>query len=307
MRPASNWIRFALLLPLLTGTMVGAPQISRAEPVKIRFGTSTATEETMWLLLARPDLTPGQGKDYTIDYTRFAGADKRFQAFQAGALDIAAVSANAGLFAAAEGIDLKMIASISRESKRGFYTLFMVREDSPIKTMQDLKGKTISINGFSGSGHLWTRVALEKNGLKQSDVTIVPLPFAALAQHDGGVRTLYTSKDAAPEEEELVILIGHDEFLRQNRPAIEAMLSDLVIVIKYYAEHPKESREALIKAKLVNVDPAVYLTMSDYYRDPGARLDTEALARMQELQIAAGFQKKRADLSKYVDLSYLPK
>jgi hypothetical protein len=55
------------------------------------------------------------------------------------------------------------------------------------------------------------------------------------------------------------------------------------------------------------VNPDVYLTMHDYYRDPTLRVDADALEQMQATQIKAGFQKKKADVRSLVDLSYLPK
>ena len=48
--------------------------------------------------------------------------------------------------------------------------------------MADLKGKTVAVNGFETSGHLWLKTALEKAGLAESDVTIVPIPFPAMAE-----------------------------------------------------------------------------------------------------------------------------
>ena len=58
---------------------------------------------------------------------------------------------------------------------------------------------------------------------------------------------------------------------------------------------------------MVRVTPEVYLTMHDYYRDPSIRPDVEALVKMQEFQVKAGFQKKSVDVRSLVDLSYLPK
>ena len=46
--------------------------------------------------------------------------------------------------------------------------------------------------------------------------------------------------------------------------------------------------------------------MQDYYRDPSLRPDVEALVKMQEFQIKAGFQNKSADMRALVDTSYLP-
>jgi ABC-type nitrate/sulfonate/bicarbonate transport system substrate-binding protein len=313
---------------LLAAAMVLAAGLARAEPVNIRIGIGAAAEEQLWLLLARPDLAPHHGKSYTTEYTRFAGADKRFQAFEAGALDIATSSANAALFAAGEGIEFKMIASLTRESERGFYTRFMVLDGSSLKSIKDVKGATIGINGFSGSGHLWTKAALERNGMSENDVTLVPLPFpaqaealkagkidvgmfpqpfAAMAEKAGGMRELYSSKTGVPFEEELIVLIAKDGFLQSNSAAVRDLLSDLVVLNHYYSEHPKEAKTALIESKMVRLDPDVYFTMKEYYRDPGARVDGEALDKMQAIQMAAGFQKNRADLAKYIDLGYLPK
>jgi hypothetical protein len=56
----------------------------------------------------------------------------------------------------------------------------------------------------------------------------------------------------------------------------------------------------------VRVSPDVYMTMQDYYRDPTLRVDADALARMQEFQIKAGFQTKHAHVRALVDLDYLP-
>ncbi|MEO7241896.1 MAG: ABC transporter substrate-binding protein [Variovorax sp.] len=300
---------------------------AQAETTPIRIGYGVAAEEQLWLMMAKPDVSPNQGKTYSIEAMRFPGADKRVQAFEAGALDIATMSANGAIFAAAEGIKFKIIASLSRESERGFYTKFMVKDDSPIKTIADLKGKTIGLNGLSGSGHLWTRMILQKAGIAESDVTLVPIsfsaqdealragkidvamfpqPFAQMSESRGGVRTLYTSKDGAPFEEELMVLIAKDEFLAKNSALVRSFLSDLVGATQYYNKNPQEARKAIIEQKMVRVAPDVYLPMTDYFREPSAHIDLSALEKMQDAQVKYGFQTKRADLNSVVDMKYLP-
>jgi hypothetical protein len=46
--------------------------------------------------------------------------------------------------------------------------------------------------------------------------------------------------------------------------------------------------------------------MKDYYRDPTLRPDLDALMKMQEFQVKAGFQKNSIDMRSLVDPSYLP-
>jgi len=319
-----------LLLAICAWASVPAPGIglAHAEPLAIRLGYGGAAEEPMWLIMAKPELAKNYGKAYTLDATRFTSSDKRAQAFEAGAIDLSVGSANGAIFAAAAGVTAKFIASISRESTRGFSTSFYVKDGSPIRSVAELKGKIVGLNGFSGAGHLWLKAALEMHGLTDSDVTITPVPFpamqealdagkvdlgqfpqpfAALAEKQMKVRKIFDAKYGVPFDEELIVLIGKDEFLKKNAAAIRGFLEDLKLSTQFYLEKPREARQLLIDHKMVRVNPEVYVSMNDYYRDPSLRVDVEALEQMQAFQIKAGFQKKHADVKSLVDLSYLPK
>jgi ABC-type nitrate/sulfonate/bicarbonate transport system substrate-binding protein len=299
----------------------------RADPIKLRIGYGVAAEEQLWLLIAKPNIGAHYGRDYTIEGTRFSGSDKRAQAFEAGAIDIASSSANGVIFAAAEGVTGRLIASISRESKRGYSTTYYAMANSPIKTVRDLKGKTIAVNGFETSGHLGLKTALAKAGLAESDVTIVPIafpamaeslrsgkidvgefpqPFDALLHNETQVTKIFSAKDAIPTDEELIVLVGKHEFLKANAAAIKALLDDLHAATKFYLEKPKEARQILLDTKMVRVPADVFLGMADYYRDPAMRAEVKTLEEMQESQFNAGFQKKKADIGQLVDMSYLP-
>jgi ABC-type nitrate/sulfonate/bicarbonate transport system substrate-binding protein len=219
------------------------------------------------------------------------------------------------------------IASISRESSRGFSTGYYAKESSPIRSVADLKGRTVGINGFSTAGHLWLKAALDKHGLAETDVKITPVPFAAmqealdagkidlgqfpqpfaaLAEKQMKVRKIFDAKYGIPFDEELTVVVGRDAFLKKNSVAVRALLEDLTAAMRFYLERPREARQLLIDARMVRVNPDVYMTMQDYYRDPTLRVDVEALERMQAFQIKAGFQNKRADVRSLVDLGYLP-
>jgi len=138
------------------------------------------------------------------------------------------------------------------------------------------------------------------------DVGEFPQPFAALLENQAKVRKLFDAKYGVPFDEELIVIAGKDEFLKKNPAAIRGFLEDVKATTRFYLDRPKEARQLLIDAKMVRVSPDVYLTMNDYYRDPTLRPDAEALAKMQEFQIKAGFQKKSADIKALVDASYLP-
>jgi ABC-type nitrate/sulfonate/bicarbonate transport system substrate-binding protein len=317
----------AILAGCLLGALLDCPGGAFAQPVTLRLGYGGAAEEPLWLVLSRPELARNYGKLYTIEGTRFTGSDKRAQAFEAGAIDLASGSANGVIFAAAEGVLAKMIASVSRESSRGFSTAFYVKDSSSIKSVPDLKGRTVGVNGFFTSGHLWVKAALEKHGLPETDIKITPIPFpamqeslaadridlgefpqpfAALLEMQMKVRKLFDAKYGVPFDEELIVLIAKDAFLKRNAPAVRALLEDLRATTRFYLEKPREARQLLIDAKMVRATPEAYLTMHDYYHEPSLRIDVDALEKMQEFQLRAGFQKKHVDVRSLVDLGYLP-
>jgi ABC-type nitrate/sulfonate/bicarbonate transport system substrate-binding protein len=321
---AVRWIAAAVLATAVAGHAGAA---NAQQPLTIRLGHGGAAEEPMWLLIAKPDLAKNYGKAYTLDPIKFTSSDKRAQAFEAGAIDLSVGGANGVIFAAAEGVTGKLIASISRESSRGFSTSFYVKESSSIRSVSDLKGKIVGINGFSTSGHLWLKAALDKHGIAESDVRITPVPFsamqealdagkidigmfpqpfAALLERQQKVRKIFDAKYGMPFDEELTVVVGKDAFLKGNAAAVRAMLDDLKSAMRFYLDKPREARKLLIDARMVRVSPDVYMTMQDYYRDPTLRVDVDALEHMQEFQIKAGFQRKSANVRSLVDLDYLP-
>src|SRR3974390_2381711 len=141
------------------------PRATGHASATLRIGYGGAAQEPLWLLIAKPELGKNYGRAYTLDAIKFQGSDKRAQAFEADAIDLAVGGANGVLFAAAQGVAAKIIASISRESLRGFSTTFYAKAQSAIRSVPDLKGKIVGINGFSTSGHLWLDAALGRDRL----------------------------------------------------------------------------------------------------------------------------------------------
>ena len=149
----------------------------------IRFGRGFAAEEQVWLMSARPDLTPNQGKRYELKQILFQANPERFQAFLAGELDAGTAPGLAVIFARAQGMDMKIVASICLEAKgeRYFTTTYMVKDDGPVKTIQDLKGGTIGVVGIKTATDLWARAGLINAGLvPDKDTKVVPMAFPVI-------------------------------------------------------------------------------------------------------------------------------
>ena len=107
------------ILACMAALAAFASSAAAQAPVQIRVGHGAAGEEQLWLMKAKPDITPNQGKAYTLDFTGFRGTDQRFQAYEAGAIDAATSSGNTVLFASSQGLKFKALASLSYEGSKG--------------------------------------------------------------------------------------------------------------------------------------------------------------------------------------------
>src|ERR687890_2647704 len=91
------------------------------EPPLIRMGRGFAAEEQLWLMSARPDLAPNQGKRYQLKQILFQANPERFQAYLAGELDAGTAPGLAVIFARAQGMDMKIVANVCLEAKGDKY------------------------------------------------------------------------------------------------------------------------------------------------------------------------------------------
>jgi ABC-type nitrate/sulfonate/bicarbonate transport system substrate-binding protein len=300
-----------------------------AAPYVLRIGHGFAVEEPVWLMKALPSITPNQGKVYTLQMIPFRGADTRFAAFASGQVDIATGSAQAILQAASQGADMRIIASVSREASPGFVTQYMSLASMPFEGLKDLKGKIIGTNAANSSIVAWAEAAAAKAGLnpkRDIQFAVVPFPyqgeavrsgklqigafpepFAAAETAKGGFKTVFTSKTGVPFSEELNDLIASPEFLKKHADVVRAYLADLVAATHYYLDHRQAARQALLNAHFVALPRDLYLNMPDNYHDRDARVDVNSLAKDQDLFVKLGFQRRKVDVSKLVDMSYLPK
>jgi ABC-type nitrate/sulfonate/bicarbonate transport system substrate-binding protein len=318
-----------IILPfILAISTLSAASHAFADPVKLTVGYGPASDFTLNFIKLKPEIAKNYGKAYTLDLQEFRGSDMRFRAYLSGALDGATGSANSVIDAASKGIDLVMVASISKESSKGFSTTYFVRDDSPIKTLADMKGKVIGINALRSSIQLWANLAAEKGGLdpardvrfavvefpvegqalrsKQIDVGCFPQPYATMEMEKGGMRALFTAREIVPFDQETQVLFFRREVLKKSPEAVRAFLADFASATQFYLNHGDEARRLLLKANIVKMPDVTFLAMKDYYRAPDLKIDVNSLIKMQDMLIKAGYQDKAIDMKTIVDLSYLP-
>jgi ABC-type nitrate/sulfonate/bicarbonate transport system substrate-binding protein len=316
----------ALLLSIVSAAAVAA------DPQLVRFGHGFAAEEQLWLMGARPDLTPHQGKTYKLQLVKFQGNPERFQAYLAGELDGGTAPGLAVLFADAQGVDLKVVASICQEAegKQWFSTTYMVKDGGPVKSIKDLKGGTMGVVGIKTATDLWARAGLLNAGLEpDKDTKIVPLgfpvmgdavrtgkigagtfvePFYSAETAKGGLRKLFTAREAVGYDHELLDLWFGDKFIKAHPDTVRDFLADYVAVTKYYLANTAQAKRDLHKAGFVRTPLEIYLKNADWKRDPNARVDVGSLDKLATFMLnKLHWLEKPVKAEKLVDQSFLPR
>lgn len=293
----------------------------------IRFGRQTAAEDNLWLMIAKPDLTPNAGKIYKVEWNQFRASDVAFKAYQGGQVDLITTACNSVITAASKDVDIKVVASVSRETQAGARTQYLSKKDGGPASIKDLKGKIVGIVGHRTATELWARMALKTGGLDpDKDIQWAVVPFASVGDAvrtdkiavgavpdlfaptqmaKGDLKILFSSKTGMPFDEELICVNANPAFLAKNGAAVRGFLADLKATTAYLMANREAARKALLDAKLVQLPPDIYLSSPEYLRDPDLRIDIANLSKQQDALVSAGFVDKKVDLAKLVDLSFL--
>jgi NitT/TauT family transport system substrate-binding protein len=233
----------------------------------------------------------------------------------------------AGIIAAInEGQDIKIVDIGSRSMASN---VIIVMPDSPIKTMQDLKGKKFGISNPKSLGEMTAVLAAEKAGMNPNDVQRVSLgnlTGAMVALESGavdatsipGVLFLMRGGESkyrvivGPKELPLLppaVGIATGDLMKKNPDKLRAILAGRREAVKYLYDHTAESTKILepIYAPLPpkDVDTLVQMLVDAKFYSEG-RIEMVLLENTVRAMKYVGMIDKDPDLSKMVDSSFLP-
>jgi sulfonate transport system substrate-binding protein len=321
----------AALVGAVLGLACGAAKADG--PVKIRHGWVALTNALSPLVFQKPDVMPHYGKTYTVEATHFQGTSAELTAIAAGEVDIITLGnstlaigvQNAGI------ADLRVIADGFQDGiGDNFSSQYMVRNDSAIKTIEDLKGKVLITNVVGGSLDLAMRVMMRKHRMEDKrDYTAIETEFVNMPAmlvdrkvdlaglvppfvYDPRIvqnaHALFTMRDAIGPSQ-MIVLAARTPFLEKNRAALYDFFEDALRGIAWFNDPANRSEMIQLVARLMKAPPERFdgymLTDRDYYRDPHARPNLAELQHDVDTQLELGFIKAPLDVEKYADLSFV--
>jgi ABC-type nitrate/sulfonate/bicarbonate transport system substrate-binding protein len=294
-----------------------------AQEQTIRVGWTIPAEESKYWIMRRPEQFPSLGKTYKIEFTQFQGTAPMVQAMVAGALDCSTQAplslANGALEA---NLQAYIIAQHVGERPGSFSVYWAVKEDSPIKTIADMKGKSVGTNVF-GSGILGPMfLLLKRNGVDPEkdirlvetgfpgsedairtgrvDVGVLNQPFAARAEAKGGLRKLFSLADQQPNIVH-ILEVCRKEFVDKNPGLVKNYVRDLTAGIGKALANRAETLKVVnevIKAPLEVLDTYL-LKPNDFAREPGAAPNFAGIQAMLDIYAETGMIKQKLDVAQF--------
>ncbi len=302
-----------------------------ADPLKIRVGWGNTPSAMAPLIFGKPELLKHYGQSYTMEPVHFAGSAPQITALATGDLDIATLAASslASAIENAKMTDIRIIGDENQDGIEGWYSAqFFVLKDSPIKTIEDLKGKVLASNAIGGALDVSIRAMLRKHKIDdRHDVTLIEGPFAGmvpmLEEHKadlvaavppfsfigeakGTVRTLFTSREAVGPAE-FIFDAARKSFIDKNRAALVDFTEDWIRSLRWFLDPANHDAAVKIVADYTKLPPqglATWVfTHKDLYRDPDHRPNLAALQNNLDVQQELGIQKTHIDAAQYADTS----
>lgn len=307
---------------------------SRAdEPVKICVGWVAAPAHLLPVILGQPALLKHYGKSYSVELMHFRGSTPQITALASGDLDIAMLAYSSFGLAIlnANMNDLRVVADGHRDGVPGYWSgPFYVRTDSDIRKVEDLKGRVLATNGIGGATYFALTKMMRDHGFeekrdyqvvevqfpnmlatilqKKIDLGPLPQPYAGIAERDGSVRALFTTRDAMGETQ-MTLMAARAPYIAQHRAALIDLFEDFQTGIRWLTD-PRNRIQAIGILSSFTHEPSDALkdwlfTKADNYHDPDARPNLAALQSNVDTLTRLGFLKASVDVRSHSDLSLI--
>ena len=244
-------LRRGLAALFIAAVSLGALSQAQAETLRIGY----QKYGTLVLLKAKGSLEKRlAAQGVQVQWTEFPGGPQLLEGLNVGSIDFGVTGETPPVFAQAAGADLLYVAY---EPPAPTSEAILVPKDSPIKSVQELKGKKVVLNKGSNVHYLLVR-ALEDAGLKYTDIQTVFLPpadaraafergsvdawviwdpYQAAAEKQLQARTLRNGEGIV---ENLQFYLATKPYAQQHPEVIKALVEEVRAVGEWSKANPEE-------------------------------------------------------------------
>ncbi|MBV8538091.1 MAG: ABC transporter substrate-binding protein [Alphaproteobacteria bacterium] len=295
---------------------------ARAESIHLsHFGE--VMQSIPWAVALEQKLFQKNGADVT-DVISSQGGVTTIRNMLAGGLGFGASAGGATVTAIQSGLPVKIVG-VDNDSLADI--LWVVPNASPLKTMQDVKGKKFGTTTPGALTYVLGELLLKSNGLDYKALTPVPVGTGAglAALDSGAVDTTYEYEPLFSRDEgkyrvlgrvadimprvAILLLVATQDMIDKHPDQLRAILATHKEAVDYVYAHPKEAAE-LASKRMVGVNQAVVeravarLAQDRYWSEGG--FDPKAMDALQQVLQATGEVKGAVDFKAITDQRFLP-
>jgi NitT/TauT family transport system substrate-binding protein len=278
-------------------------------------------------------LAKGYFKEVGIDITGIRsspGGAPTIRNLLAGNLSFGEAGLTAIVAAIRGGADIKIIAETCNTTAE---IGWVVKHDSPIKSIKDLKGRRIGFTNPNSTTHALALMLLEAGGytptdartmstggfgpglaaLEHGELDVAPFAEPLFSQAKGKYRLLAWSTDVLPPMVD-VLAITTDRAIKARPDFLKGMLKAWRKAVDFMNANPRESAQLIAKDYKVDVDVAEAVIRKLLKKETSANLPywgtgqihVETLNNLMQAQRLLGHKVDAMDWSKAIDESFLP-
>ncbi|WP_024509249.1 ABC transporter substrate-binding protein [Bradyrhizobium sp. ARR65] len=263
----------------------------------------------------------GLAKDlpYKIQWSEFPAAAPILEALNAGALDVGYTGDLAFLSVYATGAPIKAVGGTRSDPRT---QAILVRQDSPIKSAADLRGKRVA-GTRGGWGQFLIDATLEKDGGKIEDAIFAPLdpvdakiallagsidawavwePYVSFAKLRDNARVVADGAGLTPT---ITFIVASDSAIATKREAVADLVQRLNKARLWSLDHLAEY--ARNTAELTRLPEDVLLAAYTAQHTSPIAIDDDIIKEVQQASDRAtryGILSKQLDIGKAVDRSF---
>ena len=253
--------------------------------------------------------------DHTqVKWVLSLGSNRALEYLNSGAIDIGSTAGLAAVLGRANGNPIHTVYIFSRPE----WTALVVRKDSTIKTVADLKGKKIAATKGTDP-FLFTLRALHAAGLSRDDVELVNLqhpdgrtalangqvdawagldPHMAAAQIDDGARLLYRNVDFNTYG----FLNVREDFINEHPDTLAHVLKVYERARVWIGAHPDETAKIISEESKLSLPVAkLQLSRNDFSHPQPGPQQIEALKAAAPILTQEQLVKPGTDLNAVID------
>jgi NitT/TauT family transport system substrate-binding protein len=290
------------------------------KPFVLQLGHGRSTTNAPYYVAAEKGFFRDEGLNVT--FVEFRTVPKILEAVAAGSVDIGTVTLFTATQAFDNGIDLRIATNGGYTDEDHDGSFIVVRKNSTIESVADLRGKTIAIISWGSHSQFTLELVLEKYNLTINDVNVVPLPL------DTHVEALMSGRVDATHTSEPYLTYGLDmnvsrklcpttswifpdhkfqvgtacfmkSFLDEHKDVVDAFIRAHARAVEWMENHPDETREILSKYTGYDVDFITRMNAYAFSED----LDLELIDRCLNLMWEQGFLQNQIEAA---NITYTP-